>query len=139
MECVAVCWRRVWGCVLVECAGGVWSVVVECGAVCWWSVWLCGCVECAGGTNRQVITKYKTIDSRGSYVHCCSLRLSCQIPDYQSLDKLASSVDSILIVGGGFLGSELAVGLASRGEVGGGGASQQGELGGGGGGASQQG
>lgn len=43
---------------------------------------------------------------------------SPQIPDYLSLDKLASSVGSILIVGGGFLGSELAVGLASRGELG---------------------
>nr|CAL36989.1 programmed cell death 8/apoptosis inducing factor [Suberites domuncula] len=38
------------------------------------------------------------------------------IPDYLSLDKLASSVESILVVGGGFLGSELAVGLASRGK-----------------------
>ncbi len=41
---------------------------------------------------------------------------SSQIPDYLSLDKLAGSVDSVLIIGGGFLGSELAVGLASRGE-----------------------
>lgn len=39
-----------------------------------------------------------------------------KIPDYLSLDKLASSVESILVVGGGFLGSELAVGLASRGK-----------------------
>ena len=41
---------------------------------------------------------------------------SLQIPDYLSLDQLASSVSSILIVGGGFLGTELAVGLVSRGE-----------------------
>ena len=48
--------------------------------------------------------------------------LSCacllQIPDYLSLDSLATSVGSILVVGGGFLGSELAVGLASRGMLG---------------------
>ncbi len=40
---------------------------------------------------------------------------SFQIPDYLSLDKVAGSVESILVVGGGFLGSELAVGMASRG------------------------
>ena len=39
-----------------------------------------------------------------------------QIPDYLSLDQLASKVGSILIVGGGFLGSELAVAIASRGK-----------------------
>ena len=38
-----------------------------------------------------------------------------QIPDYQQLDALLDKSTSILIVGGGFLGSELAVGLASRG------------------------
>lgn len=38
------------------------------------------------------------------------------IPDYQKLDDLVSKVDSILVVGGGFLGSELAVGMASRGK-----------------------
>ncbi|XP_003385522.1 PREDICTED: apoptosis-inducing factor 1, mitochondrial-like [Amphimedon queenslandica] len=38
------------------------------------------------------------------------------IPDYKALDKLLDSAKSILIVGGGFLGSELAVGLASRGK-----------------------
>lgn len=40
-----------------------------------------------------------------------------QIPDYLALDKLASSVGTILIVGGGFLGSELAAGLAHRGKA----------------------
>lgn len=39
-----------------------------------------------------------------------------KIPDYLALDKLASSVETILIVGGGFLGSELAAGLAHRGK-----------------------
>ena len=39
-----------------------------------------------------------------------------QIPDYKALDEIVSNVKSILVVGGGFLGSELAVGLASRGE-----------------------
>ena len=39
-----------------------------------------------------------------------------QIPDYLSLDELVSRVGSILVVGGGFLGSELAVAVASRGE-----------------------
>ena len=49
--------------------------------------------------------------------HLHRVDLVCvQIPDYLKLDKLASSVESILIVGGGFLGSELAVGLASRGQ-----------------------
>ena len=42
--------------------------------------------------------------------------ISTQIPDYLALDKLASSVETILIVGGGFLGSELAAGLAHRGK-----------------------
>lgn len=37
------------------------------------------------------------------------------IPDYLALDKLAEGAESVLVVGGGFLGSELAVGLASRG------------------------
>ena len=41
--------------------------------------------------------------------------INSQIPDYKALDKLLDSAKSILIVGGGFLGSELAVGLASRG------------------------
>ena len=39
-----------------------------------------------------------------------------QIPDYLALDKLAEGAESVLVVGGGFLGSELAVGLASRGK-----------------------
>ena len=38
------------------------------------------------------------------------------IPDFLKMDKLVDSVGSILVVGGGFLGSELAVGMASRGE-----------------------
>lgn len=38
-----------------------------------------------------------------------------QIPDFLSLDQLASTKQSILVVGGGFLGSELAVALASQG------------------------
>lgn len=38
-----------------------------------------------------------------------------QIPDFLTLDQLASTKQSVLIVGGGFLGSELAVALASRG------------------------
>lgn len=37
------------------------------------------------------------------------------IPDYQKLDELVGKVESILVVGGGFLGNELAVGIASRG------------------------
>lgn len=39
-----------------------------------------------------------------------------QIPDYLALDDLVGKVESIVVVGGGFLGSELAVALASRGE-----------------------
>ena len=39
-----------------------------------------------------------------------------QIPDYLSLDELVTRVGSVLVVGGGFLGSELAVAVASRGE-----------------------
>ena len=38
-----------------------------------------------------------------------------QVPDFLSLDQLASTKQSILVVGGGFLGSELAVALASQG------------------------
>jgi len=38
------------------------------------------------------------------------------IPDFLKMDKLVDSVGSILVVGGGFLGSELAVGMANRGE-----------------------
>lgn len=38
------------------------------------------------------------------------------IPDYLKMDELVSSVGSILVIGGGFLGSELAVGMAHRGE-----------------------
>lgn len=38
------------------------------------------------------------------------------IPDYQKLDDLVDKAESILVVGGGFLGSELAVGIASRGK-----------------------
>ena len=37
------------------------------------------------------------------------------IPDYQKLDELVGAVGSILVIGGGFLGSELAVGMANRG------------------------
>lgn len=37
------------------------------------------------------------------------------IPDYQKLDDLVGKAELILVVGGGFLGSELAVGIASRG------------------------
>ena len=37
------------------------------------------------------------------------------IPDYQRLDDLIGKVESVLVVGGGFLGSELAIGMASRG------------------------
>lgn len=32
------------------------------------------------------------------------------------MDNLVGRVESVLVVGGGFLGSELAVGMASRGE-----------------------
>lgn len=39
------------------------------------------------------------------------------IPDYQKLDDLVGKVESVLVVGGGFLGSELAVGIASRGQL----------------------
>jgi len=39
-----------------------------------------------------------------------------QINDYLQLDDVAMQKKSVLVVGGGFLGSELAVGLASRGE-----------------------
>ena len=46
-----------------------------------------------------------------------TFEISTQIPDYLALDKLASSVETILIVGGGFLGSELAAGLAHRGNA----------------------
>ena len=38
-----------------------------------------------------------------------------QIPDFLSLEQLANTKKSILVVGGGFLGSELAVALASQG------------------------
>ena len=38
------------------------------------------------------------------------------IPDFQRLDDLVGKVESVLVVGGGFLGSELAVGMASRGK-----------------------
>jgi programmed cell death 8 (apoptosis-inducing factor) len=38
------------------------------------------------------------------------------IPDYQRLDELVGKVESVLVVGGGFLGSELAVGMANRGK-----------------------
>ena len=40
------------------------------------------------------------------------------ITDYQRLDDLVGKVESVLVVGGGFLGSELAVGMANRGESG---------------------
>ena len=39
-----------------------------------------------------------------------------QVNDFLQLDDVAMKSKSVLIVGGGFLGSELAVGLASRGE-----------------------
>ena len=39
-----------------------------------------------------------------------------QVKDFLQLDDVAMKSKSVLIVGGGFLGSELAVGLASRGE-----------------------
>jgi len=45
----------------------------------------------------------------------CFLYLT-QINDYLQLDDVAMQKKSVLVVGGGFLGSELAVGLASRGE-----------------------
>lgn len=38
-----------------------------------------------------------------------------KIPDYLELDSIVSSNQSVLVVGGGFLGSELAVAMASRG------------------------
>lgn len=42
-----------------------------------------------------------------------------QIPDFLALDQLASTKQSVLVVGGGFLGSELAVALGNRGGWGG--------------------
>ena len=45
---------------------------------------------------------------------CCSVLLCSQIPDYQQLDLLLEKKGSVLVVGGGFLGTELAVGIASR-------------------------
>lgn len=39
------------------------------------------------------------------------------VPDYQRLDDLVGRVESVLVVGGGFLGSELAVGMATRGII----------------------
>ena len=38
------------------------------------------------------------------------------ITDYQKLNNIVGKVESVLVVGGGFLGSELAVGMASRGK-----------------------
>ena len=40
-----------------------------------------------------------------------------KIPDFLDLDAMVSSKKSVLVVGGGFLGSELAVAMASRGTL----------------------
>lgn len=40
-----------------------------------------------------------------------------QIEDFRQLDGVVQSAKSVAIVGGSFLGSELAVGLASRGKL----------------------
>ena len=37
-----------------------------------------------------------------------------QIPDYRNLDRLLESKKTVLVVGGGFLGTELSVGMATR-------------------------
>ena len=37
-----------------------------------------------------------------------------QIPDFLNLDLQLEKVKSVLVVGGGFLGTELAVGMATR-------------------------
>ena len=37
-----------------------------------------------------------------------------QIPDFLTLDQLLEKKESVLVVGGGFLGTELAVGMATR-------------------------
>lgn len=41
-----------------------------------------------------------------------------QIPDFLTLDQLLEKKRSVLVVGGGFLGTELAVGMAARCEQG---------------------
>ena len=38
-----------------------------------------------------------------------------KVPDFLDLDAIVSSKKSVLVVGGGFLGSELAVAMAARG------------------------
>lgn len=37
-----------------------------------------------------------------------------QIPDFLTLDQLLEKKESVLVVGGGFLGTELVVGMATR-------------------------
>lgn len=44
-----------------------------------------------------------------------SLLLNSQIKDFHKLDEITRNVGSIAIVGGGFLGSELACALGKRG------------------------
>ncbi|XP_075429209.1 apoptosis-inducing factor 1, mitochondrial isoform X2 [Ascaphus truei] len=68
------------------------------------------CLIATGGTPRNL----PAIDRAGDDVKQRTT-LFRRVSDFRSLDRLASSVGSITIIGGGFLGSELACALGKRG------------------------
>lgn len=62
------------------------------------------------------LSYYRLTDSCHSVIKClnCLVFVPSQIEDFKSLDKVARNISSVTIIGGGFLGSELACALGRR-------------------------
>jgi len=64
---------------------------------------------------KKHVTTYRKVLLSLSFAFLCKLFFfSIQVDDFKELDKIANSSETIAIVGGGFLGSELACALARR-------------------------
>lgn len=61
--------------------------------------------------NRNFIKHY---NEKEKLIQTCTISL--QIEDFRSLEKISREVKSITVIGGGFLGSELACALGRKGE-----------------------
>lgn len=62
------------------------------------------------------LSSYRLTESCHSVVTClnCLVDGPSQIEDFKTLDKVARNISSVAIIGGGFLGSELACALGRR-------------------------
>lgn len=52
--------------------------------------------------------------TNNAYLNCEDI--SCQIKDFQELEKATAGAKSVAVIGGGFLGSELACALGHKGD-----------------------